>query len=87
MTKIYYGVYAWNGVGVYTNYERLEADTQIYIKEAHIERFSSFTDALNYALDGFKNFRRESAQIPYEDEIKLNYFYYYRKKYSKKKRF
>lgn len=79
MKKIkWYGVYAENGLGVYSNYARLKRNS-MYTQGEHVKSFTTREEAEEYAMDGFLQLHDENillTTIPDIDELGANYFYY-----------
>lgn len=81
MKKKFYGVYAENGWGVYSDYGKLVKD-RTYMRSEHIRSFDDKEDAEDFALDSFILLHGTASvleAIPDMDMMKLNYFYFYRK--------
>lgn len=76
--KKWYGVYAENGLGIYSNYARLKRNSQYTLGE-HVKSFATREEAEEYAMDGFLQLHDENillTTIPDTNELGANYFYY-----------
>lgn len=81
MKKKFYGVFASNGMGVYTNYKKLLND-QKFMRSEHLKSFKAMEDAVGFAVEGFEGINGigcELGGLQDIDEIKLNFFYYRKK--------
>ncbi|HBI62924.1 MAG TPA: hypothetical protein DDY31_17255 [Lachnospiraceae bacterium] len=78
MKRIWYGVYANNGLGVYTDGRKLNHDYR-YIRGKHVRGFSGQDEAEEYVIDGFASLHGVEVlmtTVPDLGQIRLNYFYF-----------
>lgn len=81
MKKIFYGVYASNGLGIYTNYAKYVNDRR-FMRGERIKGFSGRDDAVGFAIDGFDSLRGMEKRVHIlsnVDDLRLNFFYFHRK--------
>lgn len=82
MNKKYYGVFASNGLGVYTNYEKFLNDRK-FMRSEHMKSFGDREDAKDFALEGFGGINGTGCELKGfqdVDGMRLNYFYFRKKK-------
>lgn len=67
-----------NGLGVYTDYDKLTADLP-YMGQADYEDFSDLGEAMRYAIRTYNNFmvllNREARKCPLK-KLRLDWFYF-----------
>lgn len=84
MKRKWYSVYAFNGVGIYTNYQKVISDCT-YMRGEHIKSFPNQEEAEEFARDGFIRLNSVDmlfATVPKERPLRINYFYF-RGRYGK----
>ncbi len=80
----YYGAYAFNGLGVYTNHLKLRRD-QEYMRGEHIQGFSTKEEAVRFAEEGFANLQGTDFlmdTIPDDDDLRTNWFFFNKKNHE-----
>ncbi len=80
----YFGAYAFNGLGVYTNRSKLRRD-QEYMRGEHIQGFNTKEEAVRFAEKGFSNLQGTDSlmdTIPDNDDLRTNWFFFYKKNYE-----
>ena len=81
MKRKWYGVYAFNGFGIYTNYQKLIND-RTYMRGEHIKKFAEQEEAESFATDGFVELNGLNgmdsllSMVSNIDCLRLNYFYF-----------
>lgn len=78
----YYGAYAFNGLGVYTNYSKLRRD-QEYMRGEHIKGFNTKEEAVRFAEEGFSNLQGTDSlmdTVSDDDDLRINWFFFFKKK-------
>lgn len=78
MKRTWYGVYANNGLGIYTDGRKLNHDYR-YIRGKHVRGFSGQGEAEEYVIDGFTSLHGVwvlMTTVPDLDQIRPNYFYF-----------
>ncbi len=77
--KKWYGVYGFNGLGIYTDYQKL-LDAHDYIRGGRIKSFPNQEEAEDFATDGFIRLNNGVdalfATIPEGRTLQPNYFYF-----------
>lgn len=78
----FYGAYAWNDVGIYTNYGKLLWDRR-FMRGERIKSFEELEEAEAFAVDGFEELHglgSFSQAFSKEEELQPNYFYFYKRR-------
>lgn len=81
MKNKYYGVYASNGLGIYTNYGKFLND-QKYMRSERIKSFKDREGAEDFAVEGFEGINGINCELKglqNMSEMRLNYFYFQKK--------
>lgn len=76
--KKWYGVYGFNGLGIYTDYQRL-LDARVYIRGIQIKSFPNREEAEDFARDGFIRLNGADmlfSTVPEEKLLRSNYCYF-----------
>ena len=76
--KKWYGLFAENGLGVYSNYNKLMHNSK-YTRGERVKKFDTQEEAEEYAIDGFISLHGIDAlmmTVPDLDALWLNFFYY-----------
>ena len=71
--KVFYSVCGTNGLGVFTNYEKL-MESKTYLREFKCKKHKTYLDAKTYAIQLFNDLQENSClQIQPKTDVKMSY--------------